>query len=52
MRSSTSKKRSGALRDVEVESLLRSDSEQSLTDSDSDNEDEVDDRALLDAEGR
>jgi hypothetical protein len=47
-----SKKRSAALSDVEVESLLRSDSEQSLTDSDSDIEDEVEDHALLDAEGR
>jgi hypothetical protein len=52
MMASTSKKRSGALCYVEVESLLWSDSEQSLRDFDSDTEDEVEDRALFDAEGR
>jgi hypothetical protein len=43
-----SRKRSAVLRDDEVECLLQSDSECSVSDSDFDTEDELDDRAVLD----
>jgi hypothetical protein len=45
---STSRKRTAVLRDEEVEYLLQSESEQSLSDSDGDTEDELEDRALID----
>jgi hypothetical protein len=45
---STSKKRSAVLRDDDLECLLQSDSEQSLSDSDFVTENEFEDRALLD----
>jgi hypothetical protein len=46
---STSKKRSAVLCDEELECLLQSDSDQSLSDSNFDTENELDDRAVLDA---
>jgi hypothetical protein len=47
MMAGTSKKRSAVLRD-ELECLLQSDSDQSLSDSDSDTENGLDDPAVLD----
>jgi hypothetical protein len=45
---STSKKHSAVLGEEELECLLQSDSDQSLLDSDSDSENELEDRAVLD----
>jgi hypothetical protein len=45
---STSKKRSAVFRDEELECLLQSDSDQSLSDSDFDTDNELEDRAVLD----
>jgi hypothetical protein len=45
---STSKKRSAALHDDELECLLLRDSEQSSSESDFDTENELEDRAVLD----
>jgi hypothetical protein len=48
---SASMKRSAVMSEEELECLLQSDSEQSLSDSDFDTENELDDHALLDAVG-
>jgi hypothetical protein len=45
---STSNKRSAVLRDEELECFLQSDSDQSLSDSNFDTENELDDRAVFD----
>jgi hypothetical protein len=45
---SISRKRSAVLRDEELECLLQSDSDRSFLDFDFDNENELDDRAVLD----
>jgi hypothetical protein len=44
---STSRKRTAVLRDEEVEYLLQSESEQSVSDSNGDTKDELEDRALI-----